>query len=167
MRRVTFAPPAGTYKRLVLSVDVTVGNFFPAQPDGKHLIFWFVKNKNRDMPGMIYFRGTGNPMVLVRWGIGLTHPQKYKMFNSQFVPIPGHTYRVVNDFDMALGVYTVTVTDTGTGAVVTLSDVPGVSQLGLIATDRLLVDQGFPEGVFDEVPSYGWTYGRMRLAAYR
>ena len=159
-----FAAPAGTFKRFRLSMDVTIGEWYPADPDGKHLVYWWVINRNLDMLGMLYFRGPEASTALARWGIGLRHELKKKR-TEPFVGVAGHTYRVVNDVDMGGGVFTVTITDLGTGQVVTMLDTPNVAQVTLRATDRLLVDVGFKEGLIpDEVPSFnGWTYTNLRL----
>jgi len=161
---VVFPAPAGTYKRLRLSLDVTIGEWYAADPDGKHLIYWWVINKNLDMPGMLYFRGNETFVALARWGIGLKHELK-KKHTEPFQGIPGHTYRVVTDTDFGGGTYTVTITDLGTGQVVTMLDTPNVAQVVLKATDRFLIDLGFKEGlVIDEVPSFnGWVYTNVRL----
>jgi hypothetical protein len=165
--RVSFTPPVGAASRLLLSVDVTVGPWYPADPDGKHLVYWFVINKNRDMLGMLYFRGPTAYSALARHGIGLSHSQKPKIV-TPFQGVPGRTYRVVNDYDMGRGVLTITVTDLLTGDVMaTLTGTPNVSKVTFKATDRLLVDMGFEEGVTpDEVPSYGWTYSDVRVEVY-
>jgi hypothetical protein len=55
--RVTFGIPAGIYKRFKMSLDVTVGPWYSGDPGAKHLIYWFVIDKNLDMPGMLFFRG--------------------------------------------------------------------------------------------------------------
>jgi hypothetical protein len=165
--RVSFTPPATDVSRLVMSLDVTVGPFYPADPAAKHLIYWFVINKNKDMPGMLYFRGPNDYTALARHGIGLTHPQKRKIVKP-FQAVPGRTYRVVNDYDLGRRVLTITITDVATGEVrATLTDSTNVSALTLKTTDRLLVDVGFIEGVTpDEVPSYGWTYSDVRLEVH-
>jgi hypothetical protein len=165
--RVSFTPPVGAASRLRLSVDVTVGPWYPADPDGKHLVYWFVINKNRDMLGMLYFRGPTAYSALARHGVGLSHSQKPKIV-TPFQGVPGRTYRVVNDYDMGRGVLTITVTDLLTGDVMaTLTGTPNVSKVTFKATDRLLVDMGFEEGVTpDEVPSYGWTYSDVRVEVY-
>lgn len=165
---VIFPSPGNkVVKRLRLSLDVTVGEWYPADPDGKHLIYWFVINKNVDMPGMLYFRGNEAYTAFARWGIGLKHEQKKKHVEP-FQAIPGHTYHVVNDFDMGAGQYTITISDVGTGQVVlTMVDVPNVAQVTLKSTDRFLIDMGFKEGVTpDEVPSFnGWVYTNIRMEA--
>jgi len=161
---VVFPAPAGTFKRAQLSIDVTIGQWYPADPDGKHLVYWWVINRNLDMLGMLYFRGPEASTALARWGIALRHELKKKHVEP-FTGIPGHTYRVVNDVDMGGGVFSVTITDLATGAVVTMLDTPNVAKVTLKSTDRLLVDLGFKEGVTpDEVPSFnGWTYANIRL----
>ena len=164
VKRMTFNAPVGTFTRLRLSLEVTVGNFYPQDPDGKHLIYWFVINKNFDMPGMLFFRGPGAYTALARHGIGLTHPQKLKV-ERPFQAITGRTYRVENDYDMGRGTLTITVTDVESGDVkALLTGTPNVNKVTLTATDKFLVDMGFPEGkVPDEVPSYGWAYRNIHL----
>ena len=51
VHRVQFPAPAGIAKRLRMSLDVTVGPWYPNDPAGKHLIYWFVLNRNFDMAG--------------------------------------------------------------------------------------------------------------------
>ncbi len=168
VHRVQFPAPAGIAKRLRMSLDVTVGPWYPNDPMGKHLIYWFVVNRNFDMAGMLYFRGPTASTALVRHGMELTHPQKLKI-EQPFAAVIGHTYHCDNDYDMAGRVYTVTVTDLTTGEVaVTLNGVPNVSSFPLKATDNFLIDMGFPEGVnVDEVPSFGWTYANVHLEVYK
>ena len=164
VKRVAFNAPAGTFTRLRLSLEVTVGNFYPQDPDGKHLIYWFVINRNFDMPGMLYFRGPNAYTALARHGVGLTHPQKLRI-EQPFQAVPGRTYRVENDYDMGRSQLTITVTDVETGDVkARLTGTTNVSKVTLTATDKFLIDMGFPEGkVPDEVPSYGWAYRNIHL----
>jgi hypothetical protein len=168
VHRVQFPAPAGVAKRLRMSLDVTVGPWYPNDPEGKHLIYWFVVNRNFDMAGMLYFRGPTASTALVRHGMELTHPQKLRI-EKPFAAVIGHTYHCDNDYDMAGRVYTVTVTDLTTGQIaVTLTGVPNLSSFPLKATDNLLVDMGFAEGVtVDEVPSFGWTYSNVHLEVYK
>jgi hypothetical protein len=167
--RVSFPAKKMTAKRFRLTMDVTVANFFQADPDAKHLIYWFVINNNKDMPGMLYFRGPAAYTALARHGIGLTHPQKKKLVDENFSAEVGATYRVVNDYDMGRGVYRITITDLGTGKVEsTLVGVPNVTKYELDTADRIIVDMAFPEGkVPDEVPSYNWRYSNLRVEVFR
>lgn len=166
--RLAFAAPAGTFTRLRLTLEVTVGAWYPQDPDGKHLIYWFVINRNQDMPGMLYFRGPDAYTALARHGIGIKHVDKIKIVKP-FQAIPGRTYRVVNDYDMGKGKYTVTITDVASGELKqTLEGTPNVAKVTLKSGDRFLLDMGFPEGaVPDEVPSFGWSYSDVVVEAYK
>jgi hypothetical protein len=166
VKRVAFPLPAGTYGRVKMLLDVTVGPWYKPDPDAKHLIYWFVLNKNVDMLGMLYFRGPNAYTALSRYGIGLTHPQKIKLVKP-FKATQGRTYRCENDLDMASGKITITVTDTASGEKVTLNGRANVSQLTTKASDRLIIDMAFPEGKTpDEVPAYGWTFKDVHVEAY-
>ena len=166
VKRVAFPVPAGTYGRVKMSLDVTVGPWYKPDPDAKHLIYWFVLNKNVDMIGMLYFRGPDAYTALSRYGMGLTHPQKIKLVKP-FKAIPGRTYRCENDLDMTSGKITITVTDTISGEVVKLSGRANVSQFTAKVADRFIIDMAFPENkVPDEVPAYGWTFKDIHVEAY-
>lgn len=165
VKRVAFAVPPNTYGRIKMSLDVTVGPWYVPDPDGKHLVYWFVLNKNLDMLGMLYFRGPAAYTALSRYGVGLTHPKKIKLVKP-FKAIPGRTYRCENDLDMATGVINITVTDKASGAVVRLRGNANVRQLVTKAGDRFIVDMAFPEGkVPDEVPAFGWTFRDLHIEA--
>jgi hypothetical protein len=165
VKRVAFAVPAGVYGRVKMSLDLTVGPWYAPEPDGKHLVYWFVLNRNFDMLGMLYFRGPNAYTALARYGIGLTHPQKIKLVKP-FKAIPGHTYHCENDLDMTAGVINITVTDKGTGEVVRLRGVANVKQLTVKSGDRFIIDMGFPENVNpDEVPSYDSIYRDIHIEA--
>ena len=165
--RVAYPAPAGVAKRLRLTLDVTVGDWYPKEPNGKHLIYWFVINKNIDMPGLLYFRGPGKNQAFGRHGIGLTHPQKIKIIKP-FAAKGGTTYHVDNDYDMATGTYTIKITEAATGDLkVILKGKPNLASYGIKPGSKFLVDMGFPPGkVATEVPSYGWVYSNVHVEAY-
>jgi len=166
--RVTFPAPPGVAKRFRLTMDVTVADWYPPEPDGKHLIYWFVISKNIDMPGLLYFLGPNANQAFARHGIGLKHPQKLKI-RKPFVAEIGHTYHIDNDYDMAGRHYTITITDTATGQVkVVLSGRPNVSQYTIKVRNNFLVDMGFfPDKVPTEVPSYHWKYANVHVETYK
>jgi hypothetical protein len=174
VQRVTFPAPAGAVSRLKMSLDITVGPWYPADPSGKMLAFWWVVNKNFDMFGTFYFRGpdTAHPALpqsqaILRHGLELTHPQKAKV-EQPFQGIVGHTYHCEEDYDLGHGVVTVTVTDATTGQVAaTLTGIPNLRAWTFKAGDSFLIDMGFPGTVEDEVPSDGWTYANIHLEVYR
>ncbi len=162
--RVSFAAPVGTFTHLKLTLEVTVGPFYPSQPTAKHLVYWWVITRNFNMPGMLFFRGPAENIALARHGIGLTHPEKLRI-ERPFVAIVGHIYRVENEYDMARRIFSITITDLDTGLLAArLDGVPNVSQVTLTGADRFLVDMGFPEGLNpDEVPSFGWTFRNVHI----
>ena len=165
--RVAFPVPGGRATRLVMSLDVKVGPWYPQEPSGKHLIYWFVVNKNIDMPGLLYFRGPGKYEAFARHGIGIKHAQKIKVI-KKWKAEEGRTYHVVNDYDMAGNRYTVTITDAATGEVVAvLSSRPNVSSYLIKGASKILVDMGFPpDKVPTEVPSYGWRFSNVHVEAF-
>lgn len=162
---LVFNAPVGTFKRVKMSLDVTVGDFYPADPDGKHLIYWFVINRNFDMLGMLYFRGPATYTAIARHGIGLSHGDKVKLLDKNFRAQPGRTYHCENDYDPGSGKFTITITDKDTGEVKSvLRGVPNVTQVTLKAGDHLMIDLAFPENkVPDEVPAYGWLFSDVRI----
>ncbi|MFP5289198.1 MAG: hypothetical protein ACLGI9_25910, partial [Thermoanaerobaculia bacterium] len=166
--RLTFLAPAGVATRLRMTLDVTAGSWYSKDPDGKHLIYWFVINRNQEMPGMLYFRGPDAYTAMARHGIGTKHADKIKIVKP-FQAIPGRTYRVVTDYDMGKGKYTITITDLASGELKqTLEGTPNVTKFTLKAGDRFLIDMGFPEGAIpDEVPTFGWTYSDVVVEVYK
>lgn len=165
--RVAFPAPAGATKRLRLSLDVKVGEWYPQEPSGKHLLYWFVVNKNIDMPGLLYFRGPNKNQVFARHGMGLKHARKIKIIKP-FAAEVGRTYHIDNDYDMAGGTYTVTVTNAATGKVeAVLRGKPNLASYNTKAGSKFFVDMGFPpDKVETEVPSYDWVYSNVHVEAY-
>jgi hypothetical protein len=168
--RLTFAFPQATYTRFKMSMDVTAGFWYAPEPEGKVLIYWFVIDKNLDMPGTLYFRGPGpgGYNALARHGIGLSTPQKAKVV-KHFQAEPGHTYHVENDYDMGRGVFTATVTDKATGQVgVVLTGNTNVHLYASRPGQHFIIDMGFHENaVPDEVPDYNWVYQNVHIEAYQ
>jgi hypothetical protein len=166
--RITFGFPAAIYTRFKMSMDVTVGPWYAPDPEGKVLIYWFVIDKNLDMPGTLYFRGPGpgGYNALARHGIGTTTPQKAKVV-KHFQPEIGRTYHVENDYDMGRGVFTATVTDKATGQVgVVLTGNTNVRQYASRPGQHFIIDMGFKENnVPDEVPSFSWLYQNIHIEA--
>ncbi len=165
--RVAFAAPAGTASRLVMSMDVKVGPWFADETSGKHLIYWFVVNKNPDMPGLLYFRGPNKNEAFARHGMQVPHARKIKVIKKWTAEV-GRTYHVVNDYDMAAGRYTVTITDVATGEVeAVLTSRPNVASYVVKRGSKFLIDMGFyPGKVPTEVPSYGWRYSNVHVEAF-
>lgn len=167
--RASYNPtPNTTTNRIRMTMDVTVGNWYPRDPDAKHMIYWFVINRNVDMLGLLFFRGPNKNGILLRHGFGLTHGGKFKI-EKGFQAVPGRTYRIENDYDMGRNVYIVRITDIATGEIkLEVLDQPNVRRWTFGPGDRLIIDMGLPEGkVPDEVPSYGWNYANIHLEVFR
>ncbi|MFY9826746.1 MAG: hypothetical protein WAM82_35660 [Thermoanaerobaculia bacterium] len=165
--RVTFPAPKGSAKRFRMSIDVTVGPWYAQEPFGKHLIYWFVINNNKDMPGLLYFLGPNKNQAFARHGLQLTHPQKLKVIRP-FAAQVGHTYHVVNDYDLVSRSFSITITDKATGEVAVV--LPGRTNLQtytIKANSNFLIDMGFyPGKVPSEVPSYAWVYSNIHIETY-
>jgi hypothetical protein len=165
--RVTFPAPQGVAKRFLLSMDVTVGPWYAADPAGKHLIYWFVINNNKDMPGLLYFLGPNKDEAFARHGLQLTHPQKLKVIRP-FAAQVGHTYHVVNDYDLVHKTFNIEIIDTATGKIaIDLPGRPNLKTYTIKQNSNYLIDMGFfPGKVPTEVPSYLWVYSNIHIETY-
>ena len=166
--RVKFPAPDFTASRIRMTMDITVGNWYPRDPDGKHMIYWFVVNRNFDMLGLLFFRGPNDHSILIRHGVGLTHGGKFKVTKG-FQGVPGRTYRVENDYDMSRSVYIVRIVDVATGEIkAEATDSPNIRRFPFGPNDEFISDMGLPEGkVPDEVPTYGWNYANVHIEVFQ
>ncbi len=165
VKRVIFTPAAGTYKKIRLTMDVTAGEFWPQNPAALHLLFWLVKDKNFNMFGYASFRGPATSQALLRHGIGLTHPQKLKVVEP-FTVTPGKTYHLDYTYDTGEQKVDLAISD-GSGAVTHLIGNPNVGSFSFSATEKIVVDMGFPGTNPDEGPTFGWTYRDLHVELYK
>ncbi len=164
VKRVIFAPAAGTYKKIRLTMDVTAGEFWAQNPAALHMLFWLVKDKNFNMFGYASFRGPATNQALLRHGIGLTHPQKLKVVQPLTV-VAGKTYHLDYTYDTASSVVDLAISD---GSTVThLTDNPNVGSFAFSATEKIIIDMGFPGTNPDEAPTFGWTYRDLHVELYK
>jgi hypothetical protein len=164
VKRVVFAPAAGTYKKIRLTMDVTAGEFWAQNPAALHMLFWLVKDRNFNMFGYASFRGPATNQVLLRHGIGLTHPNNLKVVQPLTV-VPGKTYHLDYTYDTAGQVVDLAVSD---GSTVThLTDNPNVGSFSFSATEKIIIDMGFPGTNPDEAPTFGWTYRDLHVELYK
>ena len=161
LKRVSFAPQAGTYTKIRLSMDVFHGGWNPANTSALHELFWLVKNRNFDMFGYATFRGPSKNISLLRHGIGLTHPQKIKI-TKPFTAKPGKNYHVEYTYDTVAKVLALEISDNGQ-VVQRLTGTPNVSNFGFGPGDSLIVDIGFDGSNSDEQPTLGWIYRNLRI----
>jgi len=161
VKRVIFSPAAGTYAKIRMTLDVTVGPWWSQNPAALHMMYWLVKDKNFNMFGYLALRGPDTNQALLRHGIGLTHPQKIKIVEP-FVPVIGKTYHFDYTYDTKTSVIDLAIYDGGT-VVEHLTGVPNVGSFSFGATEKILVDMGFPGTSPDEGPTIGWTYRDLHL----
>ena len=97
-------------------MDVKISDWFVDEPSGKHLLYWFVINSNPDMAGLVSFRGPGKDQVYAIHGLRVKHGGKKRNIHP-FVAQAGHTYNILNDYDIEGRDYTVRITDLAGGEV--------------------------------------------------
>jgi hypothetical protein len=165
VKRLIFSPAAGTYSKLRMTMDVTVGPWWPQDPSALHMMFWLVKDRNFNMFGYLALRGPDTNQALLRHGIGLTHPNKLKIVEP-FTPVIGKTYRFDYTYDTAAGVVDLGIFD-GNTAVEHLTSQPNVGNFSFSATEKILIDMGFPGTNPDEAPTFGWTYRDVHVELYK
>ncbi len=166
VRRVVFNPVPGTYKKIRLTMDVTAGNFSSENPAALHMLFWLVKDKNFNMFGYASFRGPATNQALLRHGIGLTHPNKIRVVQPITI-VPGKTYRLDYTYDTALQVVDLAIAEAGTSTVTHLLSAPNVGSFSFGATEKIVIDMGFPGTNPDEAATFGWTYRDLHVELYK
>jgi hypothetical protein len=155
VKRLVFSPAPGTYSKLRLVMDVTVGPWSD-NPAALHMMFWLVKDKNFNMFGYLALRGPDTSQALLRHGIGLTHANKLKIVEP-FVPVQGKTYRFDYTYDTATQKVDLAIFD-GSQLVEQLTGAPNVGSFAFSATEKIVIDMGFPGTAPDERPTFGWDY---------
>jgi len=165
VKRVIFSPAAGTYSKLRMTMDVTVGPWWPQNPAALHMMFWLVKDRNFNMFGYLALRGPDTNQALLRHGIGVTHPNKFKIA-APFTPVLGKTYHFDYTYDTSAGVVDLGIFD-GSTVVEHLIGQPNVSSFSFNGAEKILVDMGFTGTDPDEGPTIGWTYRDLHVELYK
>lgn len=164
-KRMAFAPAAGTYKKIRMTLDVLHGGWNPTNPGAQHELFWMVKNRNFDMFGYATFRGPSNPAnantSLLRHGIGLTHPQKIKILKP-FTATPGTLYNLEYTYDAGTRILELVTRVNGT-VVNRITGSTNVASFSFTADDRLIIDFGFDGSNADEQPTLNWEYRDLHV----
>jgi hypothetical protein len=165
VKRVLFTPAPGTYSKIRLTLDVTAGEFSPQNPAALHMLFWLVRDRNFNMFGYAILRGPETNQALLRHGIGLTHANKLKVVQPLTI-VPGKTYHLDYTYDTAAQNVDLAISD-GSGAVTHLTSKPNVGSFSFAATEKLIIDMGFPGTNPDEAPTFGWTYRDLHVELYK
>jgi hypothetical protein len=161
VKRVTFSPVPGTYKKIRLTMDVTIGNWSTVDPTAIHMVFWLVKDKNFNMFGFASLRGPGGDQAVLRHGIGLTHPQKFRIIQP-FTAQPGKTYRFDYVYDTSTSLVDLAISENGT-ILQRLTGAPNVNSFSFNPGENIVIDMGFPGTNPDEGPSFGWVYRDLHV----
>jgi hypothetical protein len=161
VKRVIFSPVPGTYSKIHMTMDVTVGPWWSQNPSALHMLFWLVKDKNINMFGYGTLRGPDTNQAILRHGIGLTHPNKIRI-TQPFTAVPGKTYRLDYIYDTAAGFLELAISDNGV-VVQRLTGAPNVGSFTFKSGENIVIDIGFPGTNPDEAPTIGWTYRDLHL----
>jgi hypothetical protein len=162
--RLTFAPPAGTYRKIRLTMDVDHNGWNSAKPAALHQLFWLVKGTNKNMFGYLSLRGPNSNQMQLWHGIGLSDAKKKKVVRA-FQAFPGRTYRIDYTYDAGGGVFSLKVFESGALAI-EIGGAPNVGSFAFTAAEALLLDLGFPGTIPDEAASLGWAYRDVHLEMF-
>lgn len=156
VHRLSYVPPAGTYTRFRLEMDVYHGGWATDPAAIRHNLFWLARDeRNFDMIGYGNFEKPST--VHMVHGFGMVHGDKPKLRTNASLP-EYDTYHISYIYDPGNQVVSMTVTRQG-NPVATLSDVPNVTSIQFSNNMTIDVDFGFEEGLNDaEPPTYGWEY---------
>jgi hypothetical protein len=162
VKRLTFPVPAGSYRRLHLRIDVKHGGWASSQPNGRHNLFWLVKNRNLFMYGNGDLYGPSANYLDIQHGVDLVHEAKVHLVQQPFVAQPGATYHFDYVYDAGARFLELVVTQGG-AQVARLRGVPNVSQINVAAGDEIILDLGFDGSNPAEPPTYNWLYQNIEL----
>jgi hypothetical protein len=160
-------PQFTSYDRVELELDVTNGGFHPVVSNHRYNIFWFVRDRNRDMFGYVPFNGPPQNNIVLRHGIGQTHTAKARRSTRMEFP-PGATYHFSYIYDVVENSIELEITNRANGNTVarltSTPDVPGIN----VGSERFLVGFSFPYPSEPENPievaSVDWEYEDLRVS---
>jgi hypothetical protein len=161
VKRVTFTPVAGTYRRIRLTMDVLVSGFASSNPAANHMLFWLVKDRNFNMFGLGLLRGPDAHQAVLRHGVGVTHANKARIIEP-FTTVVGRTYHFDYVYDTSLQLAELTISDS-TGVIQRVSGTPNVGSFSFNGSEKIVVDLGFPGTNPDEAPSFGWIWRDLHV----
>lgn len=160
---VDLTVPQGTYSRVDMTFDVTLGGWYPQNPDGRHNVFWLVRNNNRDMFGFLNVSGPGSDTILLRHGFGQRHTAKAKLQRGLRLT-PGQTYQFQYVYDTAQRVVHVIVRNPNGDEILRMTGAPDIGSIGIGPGDDVILTFGFKEHINpQEVPTYGWAYRNLEV----
>lgn len=170
VKRYTWQPPAGTYYKIHMSVDVKFGQWDANAPQNMHEIFWLVRDaKNFDMFGYVAVNGPGTNQLMLRHGWQVDHghkaklTEKTKLFDYTFTA--GTTYTFDYTYDAAGGFIQLLVINKSNGQQrMRLNSYPYSDSFSFTANEDVTIDFGFDPALNpNEVATYGWEYSNIKI----
>ncbi len=157
VKRVQTTPPPGQYRRIHATLKVVHGGWAPGNSSGVHNIFWFARDRNRDLFGYLNVKGPGANEIFFRHGIGLEQGQKPRVTQGLAMN-PGETYEFEYTYDTEQRFIDVVTRDQNGQQVSRLQGVPNVNSISLNQGQKFLWDFGFLGINPNEPPTIGWGY---------
>lgn len=163
-RFLEFPLAVGDYTRAHLEFDVFNGGWnMEAGPTGNHNLFWFVRNRNRDMYGYSFVENPGpaDSHLTLRYGVGMPHEEKARV-GTRGPIVPEETYHVDYVYDTIAREIILTITRGGT-RVAQLTGTPDVQAISIHnPREKIVLGLGgnLPPS---EVPTYGWIFSNLRF----
>jgi hypothetical protein len=161
VKRLVFPVPSGSYRRVLMRLDVKHGGWAPGEANGRHNLFWLVRGRNLNMIGSADFYGPNANYLDLQHGMGVVHEDKVHLIQNLLAK-PGATYHFDYVYDVG-GRFLELVVTQASAQVARLRGVPNVSQLQIAASDQILLDLGFDGSVAGEPPTYNWIYSNLEI----
>ena len=169
VKRVSLPVPQGSYRVVRLQLEVTLANWAQGNTSGLHSLFWFVRNRNRDMIGFVATWGPRTNGVLLRHGFDEPQHEKERIVRPLALQ-PGQTYHFTYVYDTEQDFVELVVRQGGANGTV-VSRIgggrPDVNRVTSSPGDLFHVDFGFTGSNPKEPPTLGWVYKNLNVEFIR
>ena len=154
-------PDGRVFERIVVELDVTVGQWWANNSDGVHNLFWLTRQGiwRSNTVGYVNLFGPGRNRLKQMTNLELGKGQ-VRAETVPFAAESGHTYHVAYTYDCAEGRITTALTENGSRKALaemeaTASQIQtkgGFHQLRIGLNEK-----------YNECPTVGWTYSNLRI----
>lgn len=152
-RGLKFNVPPGTYRRIDFKMDF-VHSGWSDPPSGRHLVVWFVLQRNLDMILQLGLVGPPRSRWVWRHGFGMRHGEKPRVEGAY--PFNDGNHRLKYTYE-AGGSATLEVWR-GNRLIINKTDAATVDKIVVDRKDEFRIGLGNPVGHADEPPTLGWEY---------
>lgn len=169
VERVSLPVPQGSYRVVRFELEVTLANWAQGNTSGLHSLFWFVRNRNRDMIAFVATWGPRTNGVLLRHGFNEPQHEKERIVRPLALQ-PGETYHFTYVYDTDQGQVELVVRQGGAnGSIVTRvgGGRPDVNRVTSSPGDLFHIDFGFTGRNPKEPPTLGWVYKNLNVEFIR